>query len=94
MDMLNIQRRMILNKIQKGFKVGDFQYEFSLIKKEVEEAIEAYQNNTNIGEELADIVLLCAGIAEMKKLNLADEICKKMKINENRQYIRQKWYTC
>lgn len=41
----------------------------------------------NMKEELADIVIFAYGYAEVARLgSLDDEIFKKMKINENREY--------
>ncbi len=60
----------------------------ALIGSEVGEAVEAVRNNdrAQLGEELADIVMRVADLADIAGLNLGAEIKRKMEINKSRPY--------
>ena len=52
------------------------------------EAYEAYiKKHDNLAEELADVAIYLLGLSGMVGVNLADEIEKKMAINEKREYV-------
>lgn len=82
------QSRIFQNKLNHNFNVKDVMVELNLIKGEVAE-LEAgllARDHTNSLEELADIVILCYGLAEIIGGDLDTEIQKKMGINEKRVY--------
>jgi NTP pyrophosphatase (non-canonical NTP hydrolase) len=59
----------------------------ALIASEVGEAVNECRGKEptqEFGSELADIILRVADLAHWKGINLADEIAKKMQINEER----------
>ena len=66
----------------------------ALIHSEVSEALEAYRENKLtqktgkgwFGEELADIYIRTADLAEAFNINLAEEVKKKHLYNKNRSY--------
>ena len=60
----------------------------ALICSEAGEAVEAIRNedNENLGEELADIVIRCMDLAEARGLNLAAEVSSKIQKNEGRPH--------
>ena len=84
------QRRCYDNKVSHGFNITDFHKEARFILKEVSELMDAIEHNDveNIIEELGDIVIFCYGLAEMAHRDLDNQVFKKMKINEERKYIR------
>jgi NTP pyrophosphatase (non-canonical NTP hydrolase) len=87
MDLKNLQKEVIQNKINKGFKVGDVNLEFCLLYGEVGEAYEAYQKKKDdLGEELADVAIYLLGIAEVLGKDLETEILHKMDKNAKRVY--------
>jgi len=75
------------NKVDKGFNVTDVNVEFCLLYGEVAEAYEAWKRKQDtVGEELADIAIYLLGLSEILGVDLASEIEKKMKINQEREY--------
>ncbi len=89
--LLSFQKRIIANKKAKGFPIGDFEFELSKLKEEVKEVEDALHedNLPHLGEELADVAIYLLAIAEMKGLNLEDEIYNKMVKNENRKVWKE-----
>ena len=62
MDMIEIQKKIYENKVNKGFNVTDVTKEFCLLYGEVGEAYEAYmKKKDDFGEELADIAIYLMG---------------------------------
>ena len=93
-DLKALQKRVVQNKIDKGFNVEDINLEFNLAYGEMGEAFEAYLYNKNdLGEELADVVIYIMGIAELLGIDLSSELVKKIDKNERRKYIEKdgKW---
>jgi len=89
-DLKKIQKIVYENKIDKGFNITNIHKEFCYIYEELAEANRAYYKKLpNIGEELADVVIYLLGLSEILKLDLEKEILKKIKINQNRKYVRK-----
>ncbi|MBQ3201478.1 MAG: hypothetical protein IJB22_06110 [Clostridia bacterium] len=87
MDLKAAQKAVYKNKADKGFNTTDVSKEFCLLYGEVAEAYEAWnQKHDNVGEELADIAIYLLGLSEILGVDLASEIEKKMKINQDREY--------
>ena len=87
MNLKEAQKKVYQNKIAKGFNVTNIEKEFCLIYGEVAEAFESWRKKKDdVGEELADVVIYILGLAEILKVDLADEIEKKMEKNINREY--------
>ncbi len=85
MNLKEIQKEILQNKINKGFNITDINKEFCLLYGEVSEAYDAYRKNKDdLGEELADIAIYLLGISEI--LDLEKEIINKIEINKNRKY--------
>lgn len=81
------QKGVYDNKVNHNFNVTDINQEFLFLYGEVAEAYEAARRTPNtLGSELADIALYLLGIAEIKGIDLGEEINKKMEINEGRKY--------
>ncbi len=88
MSLKEKQKLVYQNKINHGFNVTDINKEFCLIYGEVAEAYDAYRKKGNVGEELADVAIYLLGLSEILGIDLEEEIEKKMKINEKREYER------
>ena len=87
MDLNGIQKAVYKNKLDKGFNVTDVNKEFCLLYGEVSEAYEAWrEKQDDVGEELADVAIYLLGLSEILGVDLASEIEKKMKINQERSY--------
>ena len=87
MNLKEIQKEILQNKINKGFNITDVNKEFCLLYGEVSEAYDAYRKNKDdLGEELADIAIYLLGISEILGKDLEEEIINKIEINKNRKY--------
>lgn len=91
MDLNEMQKRIYQNKVNKGFNITDINLEFCLLNGEVAEAFEAYiKKKDSLGSELADVAIYLMGLSELLGISLEDEINKKVKINEEREYVNVK----
>ncbi len=87
MELDKVQKRIMQNKINKGFNTTDIYMEFCYLFGEVGEALDAYRKKKDdLGSELADIGIFLLGLSEMLGFSLEDEINKKLDINEKRVY--------
>ena len=87
MNLKEMQKLVYKNKLDKGFNVTDVNKEFCLLYGEVSEAYEAWlKQRDDVGEELADVAIYLLGLSEILGVDLASEIEKKMKINQERSY--------
>ena len=88
-DLKQLQKRVYKNKIEKGFNVTDIYKEFCYTYGELSEACEAYmKKKSDLGEELADVVLYLLGLSEILGIDLENEILNKIAKNKKRQYIQ------
>lgn len=86
-DLKKLQKDIYQNKVDKGFNVTDINKEFCLTYGEVSEAYEAWRKKKDdLGEEFADIAIYLLGLSEILKINLEDEIIKKVYKNSKREY--------
>lgn len=89
MDLNKLQKEVWQNKVKKNFNTTNVNLEFNLLQTEIAEAFRAYLNKQkNLGEELADVAIYLFALAKMLKINLGDEIFKKIKKNKKREYRR------
>lgn len=82
-----IQERIHKNKLQKGFPIGNVYFDISKIKEELRELKEAYDkaNFENLGEELADILIMTIGIGSYFQIDIQSELLKKLDKIEKRK---------
>ena len=86
-DLKQLQKDIYKNKLNKGFNVTDINKEFCLTYGEMAEAYEAWRKKqTDVGEEIADVVIYLLGLSEILHVNLENEILKKVNKNKHRQY--------
>lgn len=86
-DLKQLQKDIYKNKLNKGFNVTDINKEFCLAYGEMAEAYEAWRKKqTDVGEEIADVVIYLLGLSEILNVNLENEILKKVNKNKHRQY--------
>jgi NTP pyrophosphatase (non-canonical NTP hydrolase) len=77
------------NKTTKGFNTTDVPLEFGLLTAEIGEAFTAWRKGLpDFGEELADVFLYLAALAEMNGVDLGDEVARKIEKNTRRTYQR------
>lgn len=86
-DLKQLQKDIYKNKLNKGFNVTDVNKEFCLTYGEMAEAYEAWRKKqTDVGEEIADVVIYLLGLSEILNVDLENEILKKVNKNKHRQY--------
>ena len=86
-DLKELQKAVIDNKIKHGFNTTDVKLEFLLAYGELNEAFVAWdQNKSDLGEELADVAIYLLGISEIVGVDLEKEIIHKMEKNKKRVY--------
>lgn len=89
MEIREAQKLAWANKLEKGFNTTDVPLEFGLLTAEVGEAFTAWRKRLpDFGEELADVVLYVAALAEMNGIDLAAEVEQKINKNQARAYER------
>ena len=89
MDIRSVQERAWANKQAKGFNTSDVALEFGLLTAENREAFTAWRNRLpDFGEELADVLIYLAGLAQMVGVDLSDEVERKLAKNVDRVYVR------
>lgn len=89
MDIGAVQRQAWQNKLAKGFNTTDVALEFGLLTAEVSEAFTAWRKQQpDLGEELADVLIYIACLAEMTGVDLGTEVERKLVKNAARQYRR------
>ena len=85
-DLKKAQEKVIENKINHGFNTTDVCKEFCLLYGEVAESYEAYRKKkTDLGEELADVLVYLLGISEILEIDLEKELINKMKIENTKR---------
>ena len=73
--------------MRQGFNVTDVPTEFCLTMTELGEAFDAWRKDpTGLADELADVLLFLAGLAEMNGIDLEAAAEAKLTRNEKRVY--------
>jgi NTP pyrophosphatase (non-canonical NTP hydrolase) len=86
-DIASVQRQAWDNKQAKGFNVSDVPLEFGFLTAEVGEAFTAWHKQLpDFGEELADVMIYLAGLAQMTGIDLSGEVERKLAKNAARIY--------
>ena len=86
-DIKKIQKEIYQNKIDKGFNVTDINKEFCLTYGELSEAYEAWRKKQDdVGEEIADVIIYLLGLSEILKIDIENELLKKINKNKHREY--------
>ncbi|KIF69489.1 hypothetical protein HY68_14345 [Streptomyces sp. AcH 505] len=89
MDIRSAQKITWDNKVEKNFNTSDVPVEFGLLTAEIGEAFTAWRKGLpDFGEELADVFLYVAAVAEMNGIDLQDEVERKLIKNKARVYAR------
>lgn len=79
------------NKVEKGFNTTDVALEFCRAHEELSEAFSKFSgNHPGVAEEFADVAVFLLGMSEIMGFDLEKEIVRKIKINKNRKYKKEK----
>lgn len=85
MDLRSLQDSAWDNKVRKGYNTTDVPLEVCLLQEKASATFTAWRKGQGrLGEELADIVLYVASIAQMTGLDLDHEVTTKMQKNAAR----------
>lgn len=89
-DIRSLQEEIMNNKVSKGFNTTDIPLEFMLLTGEVSEAFDAWRKKkSDLGEEIADVMIYLLGLSKMLDINLEDELVAKIEKNRERKYVRK-----
>lgn len=90
LDVKRLQEEIMANKASKGFNTTDIPLEFMLLTGEVSEAFDAWRKKkSDLGEEIADVMIYLLGLSKMLDINLEDELVAKIEKNRERKYVRK-----
>lgn len=79
------------NKLEKGFNTGDIAQEFCRAYEELAEAFSKYnKGQPGVAEEFADVTIFILGMCEQMGFDLEKELVRKIEINKNRKYRKEK----
>ncbi len=90
-DLKQLQKEVIKNKIEKGFNTNDMALEFCRAHEELSEAFSKYnKGEEGVAEEFADVAIFLLGLCEQLGYDLEKELVRKIEINKNRVYHKTK----
>ena len=90
-DLKELQREVMRNKLEKGFNTTDTALEFCRAHEELSEAFSKHnKNQSGVAEEFADVMIFILGMCETLGFDLEKELVRKIEINKNRKYEKAK----
>ena len=90
-DLKELQKEVIRNKLEKGFNTTNVSLEFCRAYEELSEAFSKHnKNQPGVAEEFADVMIFILGMCEAMGFDLEKELVRKIKINQNRKYLKKK----
>jgi NTP pyrophosphatase (non-canonical NTP hydrolase) len=90
-DLKELQKEVMRNKIEKGFNTTDIASEFCRAYEELSEAFSKHnKNQPGVAEEFADVTIFLLGMSEILGFDLEKELVRKIEINKNRKYKKEK----
>lgn len=86
-DLKELQKEVMRNKVEKGFNTTDIAREFCRAHEELSEAYSKYaKDQDGVAEEFADVAIFLLGMSEMLGFDLEKELVAKIEKNKKRQY--------
>ena len=90
-DLKALQKEVMKNKREKGFNTGDIAMEFCRAYEELSEAFSKHnKNQPGVAEEFADVMIFILGMCDQMGFDLEKELIRKIEINKNRKYKKEK----
>jgi NTP pyrophosphatase (non-canonical NTP hydrolase) len=90
-DLKELQKEVMRNKIEKGFNTTDVAVEFCRAHEEMSEAYSKFSKNQDgVAEEFADVAIFVLGMCEILGYDLGKELIQKIEKNKSRKYIKDK----
>lgn len=89
-NLKELQKEVMRNKLEKGFSM-EMANEFCRAHEELSEAFSKWNKSEDgVAEEFADVAIFLLGMCEQLGYDLESEITKKVEINKNRKYRKEK----
>lgn len=90
-DLKELQKEIMRNKIEKGFNTTDVSLEFCRAYEELSEAFSKFNKGQDgVAEEFADVAIFLLGMSEILGFDLEKELVGKINKNKTRQYRKEK----
>jgi NTP pyrophosphatase (non-canonical NTP hydrolase) len=90
-DLKELQKEVMRNKVEKGFNTTDVASEFCRAYEELSEAFSKFnKNQPGVVEEFADVMIFILGMSEILGFDLEKELIRKIEINKKRKYKKEK----
>ena len=90
-NLKELQKEVMRNKLEKGFNTTDVAIEFCRAHEELSEAFSKFNKNQDgVAEEFADVAIFLLGICEILGYDLEKELLSKIETNKNRKYLKSK----
>ena len=90
-DLNQLQKEIMRNKLEKGFNTTDVALEFCRAHEELSEAFSKFNKGEDgVAEELADVAIFLLGMSEILGYDLEKELVAKVEKNKNRKYKKVK----
>ncbi len=90
-DLKELQKEVMRNKVEKGFNTTDTALEFCRAHEELSEAFSKFNKGQDgVAEEFADVMIFILGMCEKMGFDLEKELVRKIEINKNRKYTKTK----
>ena len=90
-NLKELQKEVMKNKLEKGFNTTDVASEFCRAYEELSEAFSKHNKNQHgVAYEFADVMIFILGMCEIMGFDLEKELVRKIEINKNRKYRKEK----
>ncbi|OGI64199.1 hypothetical protein A2914_00655 [Candidatus Nomurabacteria bacterium RIFCSPLOWO2_01_FULL_41_21] len=90
-DLKELQKEVMRNKLDKGFNTTDVALEFCRAHEELSEAFSKFsKGQAGVAEEFADVAIFLLGMSEILGFDLEKELIEKIEKNKRRQYKKIK----
>ena len=90
-DLKELQKEVMRNKLEKGFNTTNVALEFCHAHEELSEAFHKYnKREKGVAEELADVAIFLLGMSGILGFDLEKELLAKIEKNKKRKYTKEK----
>ena len=90
-DLKELQKMVMQNKMEKGFNTTDVAMEFCRAHEELSEAYSKFsRNEEGVDEEFADVAIFVLGMCEILGFDLEKSLINKIEKNKKRKYKKVK----
>ncbi|MGN0684183.1 MAG: MazG-like family protein [Oscillospiraceae bacterium] len=92
MNLTLAQKRITVNKANKGFDVSDIETEFAGLSEKLKISLDAFHRESvgEVAETLSDVVICALALAEELNIDMENALMHKLQVNENSVYVKPK----